>query len=75
MKSYYVMAIYDGIDPSLSGPFETEHDRDAEAADIRRRTNPDTTAIAWIDQGEGGELETGPYQSEYLEGCAKGGAA
>lgn len=59
-KTYYLIAVEQGVEPAVLGPFETEDQRDNAARHVYD-TQEEDDSLFWTDIEEAGVLTVGPY--------------
>ena len=64
-KNYYLLEVEGGVEPTVHGPYNTKHERDNAAKQIRRRQQEDN-ALFWADIAEAGILAVGPYTAGFF---------
>ncbi len=63
---YYVLFIYEDVEPSLLGPYYQRKERDKEARRLRREHGADH-GIYWENITSEGELRVGSYSGGFFD--------
>jgi hypothetical protein len=64
---YYVLFIYQDIEPSLCGPFKTQAEQNKKARTLKKNEGNDH-GIFWLDKLPDGTLQVGSYSGGFFEG-------
>jgi hypothetical protein len=64
-KTYYLIEVEGGVEPTVHGPYCTKHDRDNTAKQIRQRQREDD-GLFWADIDEAGTLAIGTYTAGFF---------
>jgi hypothetical protein len=70
---YYVVIVWQDVEPEISKPFGTMEERDAESKRLRTKdieeNGDEISGIYWIDQEIDNPLKIGAYSGIFFEGC------
>jgi hypothetical protein len=64
-NNYYLIEVEGAVEPTVHGPYRTEHERHNAAKQIRRRQQEDD-GLFWADIDEAGTLAVGPYTAGFF---------
>jgi hypothetical protein len=64
-KTFYLLTVEGGVEPSVQGPYQTEDERDHAAKQIHRGQEDDDS-LFWADIDEGAVLTVGPYTAGFF---------
>jgi hypothetical protein len=64
-NNYYLIEVEGGVEPTVHGPYHTNHERDNAAKQIRQRQQEDD-GLFWVDIDEAGALAVGTYTAGFF---------
>lgn len=67
LTQYFVLFVWEDVEPQLKGPFDNAEERDAKARELRRTEGPDEGGIYWLSVDKSGALRIGPYTGGFLD--------
>lgn len=76
IAGYYVLVVWEDVEPELFGPYLSEKDRDSKALDLKEE-HGDDHGIYWLNASDGLEPgEVGAYSGGFfIDGLALRGVA
>ncbi len=64
---YFLLYVWQDVEPQITGPFHDENVRDTQARVLRRKEGPDEGGIYWVDVDVSGNISVGAYTGGFLD--------